>query len=242
MILTLYIIILSYFLAGGIAFYFISQKKTKEEAHQNRIKFISYFIIINALFFSIVFQPLIFKILGWIIVVTGFYELVNLFVRSGYLKKRFFLISVFIYALCATGFLLFTAMDTEKILFTFVILSVFDSFSQITGQLLGKHKMAPAISPRKTWEGAAGGLVVSLITAVLIKELTGMGAGSAILLAAGIVLWALLGDLTASFYKRHYNVKDYSRLIPGHGGVLDRFDSLIAGGAWTASMGYLINL
>ncbi|HRW95004.1 MAG TPA: phosphatidate cytidylyltransferase [Bacteroidales bacterium] len=242
MIRTLYIIIISYFLIGGIAFYFISKKKTKEEAHQNRIKYIVYFIIINALFLSIVFLPLVFRVLGWIIIVTGFYELVNLFVRSGYLKKRFFLVSIFIYALFATGFLLFTAMDKEKILFTFVILSVFDSFSQITGQLLGKHKIAPSTSPRKTWEGAAGGLIVSLITAVLIKELIGMGAGSAILLAAGIVLWALLGDLTASFYKRHYNVKDYSRLIPGHGGVLDRFDSLIAGGAWTALMGYLINL
>jgi phosphatidate cytidylyltransferase len=234
MIRTLYIIIISYFLAGGIAFYFISKKKTKEEAHQNRVKFIVYFIIINALFLSIIFQPVVFKVLGWIIIVTGFYELMNLFVRSGYLKKRFFLISVFIYALFATGFLLFTTMNKEKILFTFVILSVFDSFSQIIGQLLGKHKMAPAISPRKTWEGAAGGLIVSLATAVLIKELPGMGAGYTILLAAGIVLWALLGDLTASFYKRRYNVKDFSRLIPGHGGVLDRFDSLIAGGAWTA--------
>ncbi|MFA5444817.1 MAG: phosphatidate cytidylyltransferase [Bacteroidales bacterium] len=240
MIRTLYIIILSYFLAGGIAFYFISKKKTKEEAHQNRVKFIAYFIIINALFLSIAFQPLIFKILGWIIVVTGFYELVNLFVHSGYQKKRFFLISVFIYALFAAGFLVFTGMDKEKVLFTFVVLSVFDSFSQITGQLLGKHKMAPAISPRKTWEGAAGGLTVSLITAVFTKELTGLGAGPAVLLAAGIVLWALLGDLTASSYKRHYNVKDYSHLIPGHGGVLDRFDSLIAGGAWMTFLGYLI--
>jgi phosphatidate cytidylyltransferase len=240
MILTLYLIILSYFLAGGIAFYFISQKKTQEEAHHNRIKFIAYFIIINAVFLSMAFQPVIFKIIGWIIVVTGFYELVHLFIRSHYQKKRFFLISVLIYALFAAGFLLFTVMEKEKVLFTFVVVSVFDSFSQIAGQLMGKHKMAPAISPRKTWEGAAGGLIVSLLTAVLIKELIGLGAGTAILLAAGIVLLALLGDLTASSYKRHYNVKDYSRLIPGHGGVLDRFDSLIAGGAWMAWLGYLI--
>ncbi len=242
MILTLYIIILCYFLAGGIAFYLISKKKTREEARHNRVKYIAYFIIINALFLSIAFQPVIFRILGWIIVVTGFYELVNLFVRSEYQKKRFFLMSVFIYALFATGFLVFSCMEKEKIMFTFVILSVFDSFSQITGQLLGKHKLAPVISPNKTCEGAAGGLAVSLITAALIKELTGLGTGPAILLATGIVLWALLGDLMASSYKRHYNVKDYSRLIPGHGGVLDRFDSLIAGAAWTALIGYLIYL
>ena len=242
MIRTLYIIILGYFLAGGIAFYFISKKKTKEEAHQNRVKFISYFIIINALFLSIAFQPIIFRIFGWIIVIVGFYELLNLFVQSGYQKKRFFLISYFIYALFASGFLVFTGIEKEKILFTFIILSVFDSFSQIAGQLLGKHKLAPVTSPHKTWEGAAGGLTVSLITAVLIKELTGLGAGPALLLATGIVLWAMLGDLTASFYKRRYNVKDYSRLIPGHGGVLDRFDSLIAGGAWTALIGFLFSI
>jgi phosphatidate cytidylyltransferase len=239
MILTLYIIILVYFLAGGITFYFISKRKTKEEAHHNRVKFISYFIIINALFFSIAFQPVVFKIFGWIIVVTGFYELVHLFVRSGYKKKLFFLVSVFIYVLFASGFLVFTGIAKDKILFTVIILSVFDSFSQIAGQLLGKHKLAPVTSPHKTWEGAAGGLTVSLITAVLIKEVTGMGAGPALLLAAGIVLWALLGDLAASSYKRHYQVKDYSRLIPGHGGVLDRFDSLIACGAWMSLLFFL---
>ena len=238
MILTLYIIILGYFLAGGIAFYFISKKKTREEARQNRVKYIAYFVIINSLFLSIAFQPVIFRILGWIIAVTGFYELVNLFVRSGYQKKRFFMMSVFVYAVFAAGFLVFTAMNKEMILFTFLVLSVFDSFSQIAGQLFGKHKLAPKISPHKTWEGAAGGLTVSLITAVLIKELIGLGTGPAILLSAGIVIWALLGDLTASSYKRHYNVKDYSRLIPGHGGVLDRFDSLIAGGAWITLLVY----
>ena len=71
-------IILAYFLTGGIAFYVIG-KKTREEARHNRIKFFAYFVIINGVFLSIVIQPVVFRILAGIIVVTGFYELVTLF-------------------------------------------------------------------------------------------------------------------------------------------------------------------
>lgn len=240
MIRTIYIIILAYFLTGGIAFYFISKKKPKEEARRNRIKYIAYLIIINVIFLSIAINPVFFRIVAGIITSVGVYELFHLFSKSGMQKKGFFLISVCVYAILSFGFITFSHMAKNWVLFTFVILSVFDSFSQIAGQLFGKRKIATKTSPNKTLEGVAGGTLMCLLTAVLIRELIGFGLVTVILLATGVVIWAFLGDLAASCYKRHYNVKDYSRLIPGHGGVLDRFDSMIAAGAWMALMGTII--
>ena len=241
MIRTIYIIIVAYFLLGGIAIYYISRKKSKEEARHERIKFITYFIIINGVFLSIAINPLVFRVIAGIITVVGLYELLTLFSRSGWQKKGFFFLSLVVYAILSIGFIYFSHMAKDWVLFTFVILSVFDSFSQIAGQLFGKRKIATKTSPNKTLEGAAGGTLMCLLTAVIIRDLIGSGLVTVILLAAGVVIWAFLGDMAASFYKRHYNVKDYSRLIPGHGGVLDRFDSMIAAGAWMALMGTLIN-
>jgi phosphatidate cytidylyltransferase len=235
-------IILAYFLTGGIAFYVIGKKKTREEARHNRIKFFAYFVIINGVFLSIVIQPVVFRILAGIIVVTGFYELVTLFRNSGYLKKRFFLLSLCSYCLLSAGFICFSNLERNWILFTFIILSVFDSFSQIAGQLFGRHKIASKTSPNKTLEGLVGGIVMSLVTSFLIRDLVGFGIRTVLLLTAGVIVWAFLGDLAASFYKRRYNVKDFSRLIPGHGGILDRFDSLIACGAWMFFVACLINV
>jgi len=240
MIRTLYITILSYFLVGGILFHIIGKKLTKEKARHNRIKFIVYFFIINGLFLSIVIKPLVFRILSGVIVVLGLYELLKLYLASDRKKKGFFLFSLLLYLLLSVGFLYFSTLNKNWILFTFMILSVLDSFSQIFGQLFGKHQIAKKISPGKTAEGLAGGTLTALLTAVLIRKLIHFEITTILLLAAGVVLWAFLGDLAASAYKRKYQVKDFSKLIPGHGGILDRFDSLIAAGAWMGLIGYLI--
>ncbi|MEJ1730008.1 phosphatidate cytidylyltransferase, partial [Escherichia coli] len=156
MIRTIYIIILIYFLTGGVAFYFIGKRKTKEEARRNRIKYIAYFIIINSVFLSIAINPVVFRVLAGFIVIMGLYELSKLFFGSGRQRKVFFLVALCVYAFLSALFLVFSAMDKNWILFTFVILSVFDSFSQIAGQLWGKTKIASKISPNKTLEGVAG--------------------------------------------------------------------------------------
>jgi len=139
-----------------------------------------------------------------------------------------------IYLIFSTGFLYFSRLGNELVLFTFLVLSIFDAFSQISGQLLGKRKLVPSISPGKTVEGLAGGAVVAVGTSVLLMSLTGISVSGTLLLAAGITLFAFLGDLAASLFKRQFGVKDFSELLPGHGGFLDRFDSLIAGGALVA--------
>lgn len=242
MVHIIYIIILAYFIIGAIGFYFINRKKDSLSARKSWIKFITYFIIIHILFFSIVINPLIFRFIAGVIILTGFYEIFKLQKDSGFIKKRPFLISALIYGLLSYSFLIFSGMDKYYILFAFLVISIFDSFSQITGQIFGRKKICPKISPAKTVEGLAGGFIIALVSSLLFRDLIDRDSFSALKLSAGISACAFMGDLAASYYKRMFKVKDFSNLIPGHGGFLDRFDSLIAGGAWVAISNLLLNI
>ena len=109
-----------------------------------------------------------------------------------------------------------------------------DTCAYCVGMLLGKHKLAPQLSPKKSVEGAVGGVVGAALLSVLYAvALNNFFPGSdlglmqyAIIGAVGSVI-SQVGDLAASGIKRNYDVKDYGKLIPGHGGILDRFDSVI---------------
>ncbi len=104
----------------------------------------------------------------------------------------------------------------------------FDTGAFFTGHFLGRHKLAPAISPAKTWEGVAGGLVLSIAAALLFMAWPlGVPWYLAILLGIFIAIAATLGDLTESLIKRQTHVKDSGQFMPGHGGILDRVDSLL---------------
>lgn len=234
MIITIYFIIIIYFFAGALAFYFINKKKEPELARQSWIKLSSYFIIINLTFFSIVVNQEAFRVLAIMIAGVGLVELFRLFFQSGFRKKLFFLMFLGGYMAFCVGFLVFSRFETGLVLFTFLILSIFDGFSQICGQLFGRIKIFPKISPNKTTEGLIGGVLIALFSSLLLEGLIDTTHIVAIRRAAGIVVFALVGDVAASWFKRQYAVKDFSRLIPGHGGFLDRFDSLIGGGAWMA--------
>jgi len=112
----------------------------------------------------------------------------------------------------------------------------------LTGLAIGKHKMSPGISPKKTWEGAAGGVLVSMGIGALIAWLgrdfvpTGMTPWVAALIAAPIAAVAIVSDLIESIIKRHADIKDSGGIIPGIGGMFDVSDSLIL----TAPLGYLL--
>lgn len=241
MIQTIYMIILIYFVLGGIGFYLINRKKDPAVARESYTKFIAYFFIINILFFSIVLNPVVFRYLALVIGLVGVVELFRLFSRRNLENKGFFGFSLLLYFVLTIGFFLFSGLPKELILFSFLVLSIFDAFSQISGQLFGKTKILPEISPNKTLGGVVGGALFAVASAFVLKRLYDGSWPESVLLAAGIVVFAFLGDIAASYYKRKYQVKDYSKLIPGHGGFLDRFDSLIAGGAWVAFCVYVLN-
>ena len=110
-----------------------------------------------------------------------------------------------------------------------------DTSAYCVGMLLGKHKLAPILSPKKSIEGAVGGIVGSALLGFLygmifagqLMELFPHPAIYCCLICAAAAVVSQIGDLLASAIKRDHNIKDYGRLIPGHGGVLDRFDSVI---------------
>jgi phosphatidate cytidylyltransferase len=97
------------------------------------------------------------------------------------------------------------------------------------GSPWGRHKLAPSISPGKSWEGLVGGLVTVLVLAGLVasRSITGLGLAGALVLGAGIVLAATVGDLSESLVKRDLGIKDLGWILPGHGGVMDRIDGLL---------------
>ena len=116
-------------------------------------------------------------------------------------------------------------------LFALFIVWIADSGAYFVGVRFGKHKLAPRISPGKSWEGFAGGLVATLLLALVASGLLGVAwrdLSLLLLLTAVTALVSVAGDLFESLLKRHAGAKDSSQLIPGHGGVLDRMDSLLA--------------
>jgi phosphatidate cytidylyltransferase len=117
------------------------------------------------------------------------------------------------------------------LLLAIVIIVLADVGGFFAGKYFGKHKLAPIISPGKTWEGFAGGLVLEVI---LVGSLVWFMFGNVSviglwLLVISVALYSVLGDLFVSMIKRHSGVKDSGQLLPGHGGVLDRIDGVMAG-------------
>lgn len=104
----------------------------------------------------------------------------------------------------------------------------FDTGAFFTGHFIGRHKLAPNISPAKTWEGVIGGMILSITAALLFTTLPlGVPWYLAILLGILIGVAATLGDLAESLIKRQTHVKDSGQIMPGHGGILDRIDSML---------------
>ncbi len=143
------------------------------------------------------------------------------------------------------------AMALAALLIAFFLASINDVFALFTGMALGKHKLSPEISPKKTIEGSIGGLIASAVFAMLVawlldwaQETAGVaqalriGEAEAEFSILGFAMMGVfagamsqIGDLTASLVKRHCGVKDYGTIFPGHGGIMDRFDGILFCGA-----------
>lgn len=120
--------------------------------------------------------------------------------------------------------------NVAYIIYLLLITTMTDSFALFTGMFIGKHKLAPEISPKKTIEGAIGGSLMGTIVATAFYTTvinSSIPLVFVILITLALTVVGQIGDLAFSAIKRYYGQKDFSDLIPGHGGILDRFDSLV---------------
>lgn len=123
------------------------------------------------------------------------------------------------------------AFNPWAVIFLLLLIAAADIGAYFTGHRFGGPRLAPVISPGKTWSGAIGGVVLAVLVAAACAQLLPgipFGPGTAALAAVGLVVLSVFGDLLISLFKRHRGLKDTSRLLPGHGGLLDRVDSLSA--------------
>ncbi len=147
-------------------------------------------------------------------------------------------------AYCVFGFFyvpvllsfIYLVRNLENGIFTvwliYIVSWVCDTFAYLVGMAIGKHKLCPKLSPKKSIEGAIGGIVGSVLGGFLFSyflledKIPGATIKIMIICAVGAIV-SQTGDLAASAIKRNHDIKDYGRVIPGHGGILDRFDSVI---------------
>jgi phosphatidate cytidylyltransferase len=122
-----------------------------------------------------------------------------------------------------------TSLGLAWFLFALVTTWLTDTFADLVGRAVGKRLMAPVVSPKKTWEGFAGGIAGAILTTVIANWAFGVGMRLPIAALVGVLIAvaATMGDLAESLLKRQTGSKDSGMLIPGHGGILDRIDSLL---------------
>lgn len=188
----------------------------------------------NSLEFLLILAAVVFVYLVWLMGVSVFSK-----GKIAFSKVSETLVGVTYVAVSFTSLSLIRYINHNfgvfLVVLVFVISWTCDTAAFAVGSLIGKQKLIPEISPKKTVEGAIGGVVFS----ALLCALYGLGLDLVIekiqvnylyLILFGIILSVVsqLGDLIASLIKREYDVKDYGRIFPGHGGVLDRFDSVLA--------------
>ena len=225
----IYLTVAMFFAIGGAAVYWFFPQDSNLK--QLKIKYWVYLLIV--IVHLLLLQKYIygFWILSILILFLGFYEISKLFtplIKIGDLKTG--IISQIIYLLTGWCYFHFILMDSITILYTYLLVITFDGSSQLTGIITGKNKMFVQISPGKTWEGLAGGIFGSLTIVLLFRKEFDFEFWNMILKWIIIIAFAFAGDTLASLLKRRVGIKDFSRLIPGHGGVIDRFDSLMIAG------------
>ena len=197
---------------------------------ENKKRLIYGLIFISILWFATLYSVISCSILFSIIGLICIYEMYQLrigktkFIPLVYIITPFILIQILIWKYLTINIYNSIVWMPEVILYLFALTWTFDTFAYIFGVKFGKHKILPSISPKKSWEGFIGGLIFTTILAIFIF---GENINKILVYSVLIPISATLGDFIESYYKRKAMAKDSGNLIPGHGGMLDRMDSLL---------------
>ena len=192
---------------------------------------LSGFVYVLIMWFGTSFSELSFQILFLVLGLVSIYEMWKL--RKGKSK-----VYAFVYVLLPFFLIHFfgkieslnfnSVFDPSLILLMFILTWTFDTFAYLFGVRFGKTKIMPSVSPKKSWEGFAGGFIFTVIASFITTHYF-LEVDNSIALAMSLFLpfTATLGDFTESYYKRQAGVKDSGNFIPGHGGMLDRMDAFM---------------
>ena len=240
-------VFLPFLLIGGLPFallmsalavmcmYEIIKARESKKAFPKLLKIIAYIMVV--LFTMMNFDSIKFQFdFDYRMVAAFIFIFLSPMVFIGDTKKynindALFLIGAILFVGLSFNLMMITRnYDVSYIIYLLLITTMTDTFDYATGLLIGKNKLCPNISPKKTIEGFVGGLVMGTFVAgafynTVVNPM--MPLVFVILFTAAFCAIAQLGDLVFSVIKRYYGIKDFSNIIPGHGGILDRFDSLI---------------
>ena len=192
---------------------------------------LSGFVYVFIMWFGTSFSELSFQILFLLLGLVSIYEMWKL--RKGKSK-----VYAFVYVLLPFFLIHFfgkieslnfnSVFDPSLILLMFILTWTFDTFAYLFGVRFGKTKIMPSVSPKKSWEGFAGGFIFTVLASFITTHYF-LEVDNSIALAMSLFLpfTATLGDFTESYYKRQAGVKDSGNFIPGHGGMLDRMDAFM---------------
>ena len=182
----------------------------------------------HGFYFDFRISEILALLLVLIAVITLFKFTSELYIDSG--KLIFTVIYVALPFSFALGLPKYSSIENTfslEVIFLFILIWSSDTFAYLVGKFFGKHKLAPKISPKQTWEGYAGGVVLTLVFSYFIEQYQPQLRGNWMVVGFLIAAFAPLGDLVESQLKRTFGVKDSGNIIPGHGGVLDRLDSFL---------------
>ncbi len=152
------------------------------------------------------------------------------------LSQAFCIATYIIFSFTSISFMRYMNVKTGLWSFVLVLVCAWgsDVFAYFTGRFFGRHKLIPEVSPKKTVEGAIGGILsatgLAILYGFIVSKTTELVPNYIVLAVSGFVLSAVsqIGDLIASLIKREHGIKDYGNIFPGHGGVMDRFDSVLS--------------
>lgn len=213
--------------AMGVA---IANLNADEEVIRRRwVRYYSY--IITTLVIIVTIFTKLFPVFTMLIILAGYYEVIRAVVKYKHRNAPLLISSVAGYTLIAAGFLFFSFVFNSYFLFSIYLqVLLFDVFSQVAGKWLGRRALVPAVNRAKTVEGVTGGFIFCVITALIVSGMMNISFGVSLFIGVLTATTAVTGDLLASWFKRKMHVKQYSKLLPGQGGFLDRFEGYMVTG------------